>query len=127
MQSLQIAVKKNSAAAAERKTEQLEKKQELEKRLQDVAGALGNAQNAAAKRAKKGNSKLIILILKTHFVYISDLFLQKKQRQQQESVSQLHPLPPLIQTLLHPPPLRPPQIPPTQKQVKVLHFSSILQ
>ncbi|CAL8143578.1 unnamed protein product [Orchesella dallaii] len=40
-------VKKTPAA---RKDEQLEKKQELEKRLQDVTGALGNA-----KKAKKGD------------------------------------------------------------------------
>ncbi len=44
----------SSQAAQERKNEQLEKKQELEKRLQDVAGALGNATAAAKSKVKKG-------------------------------------------------------------------------
>jgi len=47
-------VKKSAAAAAEKTTEQLEKKQELEKRLRDVAEALGNTQNTAANRIQKG-------------------------------------------------------------------------
>jgi len=44
-----LAKKGGLAGAAARKEEQIEKKHELEKRLQDVAGVLGNA-----KKAKKG-------------------------------------------------------------------------
>jgi len=45
-----LLVKKSAAG---RKEEQLEKKQELEKRLQDMTGVLG-----AAKKAKKGKAPI---------------------------------------------------------------------
>lgn len=57
-----IVVKKT---AANRKDDQIEKRQELEKRLQDVTGVLGSA----AKKSKKGTWALLAVCF--HILYSS--------------------------------------------------------
>lgn len=54
-----IAVKKTPAA---KKDEQLEKKQELERRLQDVTGALGNAKKPKKGKGNKSTGMFLLLL-----------------------------------------------------------------